>query len=109
MTAHVVIPSEVEGSALSTLSDADARMRQVALGLALRILLGVIGGAAVIAGVIVGAYEIRSAMHGFPWTAAVLSLFCLVVICGGVILLNGAWTGRIAVRDPAGRDSHERR
>ena len=55
-------------------------MRLVALGITLRILLGVIGGAAVIAGVIVGAYEIRSAVHGFPWTAAVLSLLCLVVI-----------------------------
>jgi len=82
-------------------------MREVALGITLRILLGVIGGAAVIAGVIVGAYEVRSAAHGFPWTAAVLSLLCLVVICGGVILVNGAWRGRIGVRDPAGRNSRE--
>jgi hypothetical protein len=84
-------------------------MRQLALGPALRILLGVIGGAAVIAGVIVGAYEMRRAAHGLPWRAAVLSLLCFVVICGGVILLNGAWTGRITVRDPAGRASHQRR
>jgi hypothetical protein len=84
-------------------------MREVALGITLRILLGVIGGAAVIAGGIVGAYEIRSAVHGMPWTATVLSLLCLVVICGGVILLNGAWRGRIGVRDPAGRDSRRPR
>ena len=84
-------------------------MREVALGITLRTLLGVIGSAAVIAGVIVGAYEMRRAAHGLPWTAAVLSLFCLVVICGGVILLNGAWRGRIGVRDPAGRVARERR
>ena len=66
-------------------------------------LLGVIGGAAVIAGAAVGAFEMRRVMHGLPWPAAALALFSVVVICGGVLLLHGAWRGRIAVRDPSGR------
>ncbi|HEX7979993.1 MAG TPA: hypothetical protein VF461_15395 [Gemmatimonadaceae bacterium] len=84
-------------------------MRELALGFALRILLGIIGAAAVIAGVAVGAFEMRHAVHGMPWTATVLTLLSVVVVCGGVFLLHGAWRGRIAVRDPAGRASRVRR
>jgi hypothetical protein len=84
-------------------------MREVALGLGLRILLGVLGAVAVIAGGAVGAVETWRVMHGSPWPAAVLALFSVVIVCGGVLLLQGAWRGRIAVRDPAGRASHRRR
>jgi hypothetical protein len=84
-------------------------MRQVALGMGLRVLLGVIGAAAVIAGVVIGIAEVWKAMHLTFWPSAVGALICVVVICGGALLLQGAWRGRIAVRDPAGRASRQRR
>jgi hypothetical protein len=84
-------------------------MRQVALGTGLRILLGVLGAAAVVAGIVVGAAEGYRALHGWPWPAVVVVLFCVVVICGGLLLLQGARTGRIVVRDPSRRASRERR
>lgn len=76
-------------------------MRQVALGVGLRILLGVVGGAAVLAGAAVGVAEVWRMTHRSLWPAGLGALFCLVVICGGAMLLHGAWRGRIAVRDPA--------
>ena len=84
-------------------------MRQAALGPGLRILLGVLGVASVVAGVAVGAAEAWRATHGSFWPAGLGALLCLVIICGGVLLLQGAWRGRIAVRDPAGRVAHHRR
>ena len=80
-------------------------MRQLELGIGLRILLGVLGAAAVIAGAAVGAAELWRAMRVVFWPAAVGALFCVVIICGGMLLLRGAWRGRIGVRDPAGRTS----
>jgi hypothetical protein len=84
-------------------------MRQLTLGIGLRILLGVVGAAAVIAGAAVGVAELWRATHVTFWPAAVGALFSLVIICGGVLLLLGVWRGRIGVRDPAGRTSHLRR
>jgi hypothetical protein len=80
-------------------------MRQLELGIGLRILLGVLGAAAVIAGAVVGVAELWRATRVVFWPAAVGALFCLVIICGGMLLLLGAWRGRIGVRDPAGRRS----
>lgn len=84
-------------------------MRQLPLGPGLRILLGVLGAISVVAGLAVGAAELWRAMHQSLWPAGVGALFCLVIVCGGVLLLQGAWRGRIAVRDPAGRAAHYRR
>jgi hypothetical protein len=85
-------------------------MRQVALSPGLRILLGVVGSVAVVAGVAVGAAEVRSAMHTSPpWPPVVVALICIAIVAGGVRLLLGAWAGRIAVRDPAGRAFRQRR
>ena len=64
-------------------------MRQVPLGVGLRILLGVLGAVAVIAGVAVGVAELWRAMHLSLWPAGVGALICLVVICGGALLLHG--------------------
>jgi hypothetical protein len=84
-------------------------MREVTLGIGLRILLGVLGAAAVLAGVVVGVAEVWKAMRVTLWPAGVLALVSVVIVCGGALLLQGAWRGRIAVRDPAGRASHQRR
>lgn len=84
-------------------------MRQVPLRPGLRILLGALGAVAVVAGLAVGAAELWRAMHLSLWPAGVGALFCLVIICGGVLLLQGAWRGRIGVRDPAGRAARHRR
>ena len=84
-------------------------MRQAPLGPGLRILLGVLGVVSVVAGLVVGALELWRATHQSLWPAGVGALFCVVVVCGGVLLLQGAWRGRIAVRDPAGRAAHPRR
>jgi hypothetical protein len=84
-------------------------MRQIPLGPGLRILLGVLGAVAVVAGLAVGAAELWRATHRSLWPAGVGVLFCVVIICGGVLLLQGAWRGRIAVRDPAGRAAHHHR
>jgi hypothetical protein len=85
-------------------------VRQVALNLGLRALLGVIGTAAVIAGVAIAVREVRSAALGSPlWPAIFLALFGLLIVCSGVLLLNGAWSGRMAVRDPRGRAFRQRR
>ena len=85
-------------------------MRQVTLNVGLRILLGVFGAAAVIAGVAVGGVELRSAVRTPPnWPAIVVALFCVAIVAGGVVLLQGVWRGRIAVRDPAGRAFRNRR
>jgi len=84
-------------------------MRQAPLGPGLRILLGVLGAVSVVAGLAVGAAELWRATHQSFWPAGVGVLFCVVIICGGVLLLRGAWCGRIAVRDPAGRAAQPRR
>jgi len=79
-------------------------MREMNLNIGLRILLGVLGGAAVIAGIVGGVAEVRGAVRAPPqWVAIVVASICVAIVAGGVLLLQGAWRGRIAVRDPAGR------
>jgi hypothetical protein len=74
------------------------------LGIGLRVLLGVLGATAVGTSLAVGAYEVQRADFGAPLAIALaLALFCGVVASGGVLLLRGAWRGRIAVRRPRAR------
>ena len=84
-------------------------MREATLGIGLRILIGVVGAAAVIAGAAVGVAELWRAVHVTLWPAGVGALFCIVIVCGGALLLLGAWRGRIGVRNPAGRIPRFRR
>jgi protein-S-isoprenylcysteine O-methyltransferase Ste14 len=86
-------------------------MRELALNSGLRVLLGVIGGVAVCAGLAVGARQLRSATRdASAWPSAiVIALVCLVIVLGGMRVLQGAWLGRIAVRDPAGRGASRKR
>ena len=85
-------------------------MRELALNSGLRVLLGVIGGVAVCAGLAVGAEQLRSAMRdASAWPSGIVALVCAVIVFGGVRVLQGAWRGRIAVRDPAGRGTSGKR
>src|SRR5258708_168465 len=66
---------------LAPLARDDTRMRQLALGLGLRILLALLGSVAVIAGVAVGAAEVRSARHTSPpWPPLVVALICVAIV-----------------------------
>jgi len=80
-------------------------MRELALNSGLRVLLGVIGAVGVCAGLGVGAEQLRSAMRDTSNrpTGIVVALMCAVIVFGSWRVLQGAWRGRIAVRDPAGR------
>jgi protein-S-isoprenylcysteine O-methyltransferase Ste14 len=86
-------------------------MRELALNSGLRVLLGVIGGVAVCAGLTVGAQQLRSGMRdASAWPSSIaVALVCLVIVLGGMRVLQGAWRGRIAVRDPAGRGASRKR
>jgi len=69
----------------------------------MRLLLGAIGAAALGAGVVVGATELRVAYLGArPVPALAIAAVCAVVAVGGTRVLLGAARGRIAVRRPAG-------
>jgi len=69
------------------------------IGLALRLLLAVVGLAALVAAFIVGVAQLRSTTPGAPpLLALVLGCFCLVVAVGGVLLVRGAVRGRIRFR-----------
>jgi len=84
-------------------------MREVALNLGLRVLLGIIGVVAVSASVLVAVVEVRRAIHAWPfWPVIFLVSLCLAISCGGALLLQGAWRGRIQVRDPRGRAHRQR-
>jgi len=70
------------------------------------VLIGVVGSAALGAGLIVGATELRDAYVGSAAVPTILaSLVAGVVALGGAVLLRGAWRGRISVRSPR----HDRR
>ena len=71
------------------------------LGSGFRVLLGVVGAAALCGGLLVGATELRYAYLGSP--AAPTLLVALIAACialGGGVLIRGALRGRIAVRPP---------
>ena len=71
------------------------------LGFGLRALLSVVGAAALGAGLVVVATELRSAYLGSPAVPTLLaSVVAAVVALGGAVLLRGAWRGQIAVRSP---------
>ena len=79
-------------------------MTERVLGIGLRLLLGVIGVTAVSMAFAVGTTQIGRADRGASLPIAlVVALLCGVVAIGGVLLLRGAWRGRIAVRRPSAR------
>ena len=84
-------------------------MAERALGSGRRVLIGVIGAAAVGAGCVVGVTELRSAYLGSPLAPTLLpAVFAGFVAVGGVLLVRGALRGRIAVRRPRRNRGHPR-
>ncbi|HLB09935.1 MAG TPA: hypothetical protein VK617_10390 [Gemmatimonadaceae bacterium] len=69
------------------------------LGTGMRVLLGLIGVVAVVAGGSVGATQLRTATRDWPdWSSIVIATFCIVVLLGGAVLVRAAVTGRAVVR-----------
>jgi membrane protein YdbS with pleckstrin-like domain len=69
------------------------------IGIGLRLLLGFLGVVAVGAGGAVGANAIRTASKSWPnWPSIAAAAFCVIVVCGGLLLLRGAVNGHIMVR-----------
>jgi hypothetical protein len=69
------------------------------IGLVLRLLLAVIGLAALVAAGIVGVAQLRSATQDSPpLPALALGCFCVAVAIGGVLLVRGAVRGHIRFR-----------
>jgi membrane protein YdbS with pleckstrin-like domain len=69
------------------------------IGIGLRLLLGFLGAVAVGAGGAVGANAIRTASKSWPnWPSIAAAAFCVIVVCGGLLLLRGAVNGHIMVR-----------
>ena len=66
----------------------------------MRLLLGVIGTAALIAAIIVIAAQPRALTTGASFLPALLIGFCVTIIAGGVLLIRGAIRGRIRFRKP---------
>jgi hypothetical protein len=78
--------------------------RITSLSPGLRVLLAIIGAAALGSALIVATAQIRSENAGSaPVRTTVALLVSGVVAIGGALLLRGAVQGRIAVRDPRGR------
>jgi len=78
--------------------------RATSLGPGLRVLLAIIGMAALGSGIIVAATELRYAHRGSPLVPTLLATGVAgLAAVGGVLLLRGAIRGRIPVRDPRGR------
>ena len=67
------------------------------IGRLLRLLLAIIGLAAVVAACIVGVAQLRSTTQSAV-LALVVGCFCVVVAIGGVHLIRGAVRGRIRFR-----------
>jgi len=79
----------------------ERRLADRTLNAGLRVLLGVIGLAALAAALIVAGAELRHASPGSsPIAAALVALVAGVVALGGGLLIRGALRGRIAVRSP---------
>ena len=69
------------------------------IGLVLRLLLAVIGLAALVAACIVGVAQLGSTTRASrPLAALVLGCFCVAVAIGGALLVRGAVRGRIRFR-----------
>ena len=76
-------------------------MAERVLGLGLRMLLGLIGAAALCAGIAVGVTELHYARLGSPLVPTlVAALVAGLVVLGGILLVRGALRGRITVRSP---------
>lgn len=74
------------------------------LGVGMRLLLGLLGAAALLGGMVVGASESRRLLRGSSAAPAVLVVaVCVLVAWGGVSLLLGAYRGRIRVRQTRAR------
>ena len=69
------------------------------LNAGLRALLAIVGGSALIAGVLVTATELRWISRGSaPLPAALITGFALLVAASGAYIIRGAIRGRIVVR-----------
>ncbi len=69
------------------------------IGLVLRLLLAIIGLAALVAAFIVGIAQLGSATRASaPLPALAIGCFCVVVATGGALLVRGAVRGRIRFR-----------
>jgi hypothetical protein len=74
-------------------------MRERDLGPGMRLLLGLLGAAALGAGLLVAATELRTAYLGSPLLPTLAgAVVCGIIALGGATLLRGALRGRIAVR-----------
>jgi len=76
----------------------------------LRLLLAVIGLAAVVAAFVVGVAQLRSTTTdgSMALAALILCCVCLVVAIGGVLLVRGAVRGRIRFRRIRRTDARDR-
>jgi di/tricarboxylate transporter len=68
------------------------------IGLVPRLLLAVVGLAALVAAFIVGVAQLGSATRASPIPTLVLCCSCVVVAIGGALLVRGAVRGRIRFR-----------
>jgi len=84
-------------------------MGERVLGVWLRVLLGVVGAAALVAGVAVGVTELRIALAWRYWPALVAAAACGVIAYAGALLVRGAWRGRLAVRPTVRRGAARER
>ena len=74
-------------------------MSERAIGRGMRVLLGVLGAAALGAGLVVGATELRVLYLGSPpLPTLAVATACGVIALGGAALVRGAVRGRIVVR-----------
>lgn len=68
-------------------------------GVVMRVLIGTIGVAAIVASVLVGAHEVRIAEQSWPyWRALAAIALCALIVWSGLMLVRGAISGRIEVR-----------
>jgi hypothetical protein len=77
----------------------ESRMPERTLSTGMRVLLGLLGVVAVVAGGSVGANRLRIATRDWPnWSSILVATFCIVVLLGGAVLIRAAVTGRVVVR-----------
>ena len=74
----------------------------------MRLLLAVVGAAAVVAGLVVATREIGELAHGASLLPSLLAAaLATFVMLGGMQLVRGAWRGRIFVRRTRFRRSRD--